>query len=158
MIGDGLTVSTMAHITASVLTFFDARKSYEGNFPAFAILLLCRSDTSDRTKELYQAVTDVPKREIPDYAHYIHTGKGRRMGRDNLHFVKEGSLLVNEAYPSKYTFYDPVHGTASMGADGKTKHEEPYKVSNGFETGARRVSEVSDKEPEDASPGQDDLF
>ncbi len=157
-IGDGLVVSTMAHITATVLTFFDARKSYEGNFPAFAILLLCRSDESTRTAELFDAVTDVPKREIPDYAHDVHTGKGRRMGRDYMHFIKEGSLLVNEAYPSKYRFYDPVHGTASMAADGKTKQPEPYKVSNGFETGARRISEVPEKEPDDPRPEQDDLF
>lgn len=67
----------------------------------FATVLLARSHKSRYIDELYRNLRDKVeregyKRDIPDYALDKHTQKGREMGRDDLHFWEEASLINDD--------------------------------------------------------------
>jgi hypothetical protein len=157
--GDGLVTSVLSHVCAATVAYFEQRKGYEAVFPAFAILVLCRSDLSRTTSGLYHAAKQIEKLAIPDYALDMHTARGKHLKRGFEHFITVGSHLENVGYESRYTFYDPVHGTASVGADNVTKFPEPYKVSDALETGRKGSSNGKQKEPSyEPVPEQEILF
>jgi replication-associated recombination protein RarA len=71
---------------------------------AMAVMLIARSPKSrvanDATCVMWNEALSADlqyRREVPDYAVDMHTGRGRRMGRDHEHYLAEGSKLVNEA-------------------------------------------------------------
>jgi replication-associated recombination protein RarA len=76
----------------------------DGDRPIFfihAIRYLCRQKkerSSDIIKNLIIKKFEngfVP--EIPDYAYDMHTQKGREMGRDEIHFLREASKVIPKA-------------------------------------------------------------
>ncbi|WP_199249341.1 hypothetical protein [[Phormidium] sp. ETS-05] len=77
----------------------DEQKSPERLFLIHGILLLVRAKKSriiDHATITYYS-SDLPRREIPDYALDKHTTRGRRLGRGFEHFFQEGSRLENRA-------------------------------------------------------------
>lgn len=69
-------------------------------FMVYAIRYLCRC-TKDRSSDNRKFILEkrfargyVP--EVPEYAFDMHTVKGREMGRGNLHFLEEASLVREE--------------------------------------------------------------
>ncbi|MBE0427252.1 MAG: hypothetical protein IBX72_11495 [Nitrospirae bacterium] len=66
-----------------------------------AVLLMCRSRKSRIAEHLLFAVgmkiEDGYRAEVPDYALDMHTGRGKKMGRDLTHFAEIGALVDPEA-------------------------------------------------------------
>lgn len=77
----------------------DEKHGPERLFLVHGILLLVRAQKSrlvDHATIAYY-MSDLPRREIPDYALDKHTMRGRRMGRSFDHFFTEGMKLENQA-------------------------------------------------------------
>jgi len=66
-----------------------------------AVLAMCRARKSRIGDEfqiaIYGRIERGWKLDIPDYALDIHTGRGRKMGRDARHFWTEGVQLSNKS-------------------------------------------------------------
>ncbi len=75
----------------------------DGDQPIFfmqAIRYLCRC-TKERTTDnikctIIKRWEHGEKPEVPEYAYDLHTRKGRTMGRDEMHFLEEGSCVFPE--------------------------------------------------------------
>lgn len=83
----------------------DIRKLYDYDkdpdrpmFFTHAIVYLCRC-RKDRSSSLLKSIikrimSGGRKIEIPDYALDMHTERGRKLGRDMMHFLTEASIVV----------------------------------------------------------------
>lgn len=67
-------------------------------FQAIRYLCRCKKERSgDITKNLISKQFQIGQLfEVPDYAYDMHTTEGRAMGRDEAHFLREGSKVCPE--------------------------------------------------------------
>lgn len=112
---------------------------YEPNILAFVCQLLAWSDKDDTLASLYASVTNNVKRPVYDWALDMHTKRGSTKKVKGMEqFILEGSRVNIEAYPSRFVFYDPQHGTAAVLADNETVVGDSYKVSTAKQALDRR--------------------
>lgn len=87
-----------------VYTLFKIAQEFpytDGDQPIFfmqAIRYLCRCTKERSTDNLKNQIIKEwehgKKAEVPDYAYDLHTRKGREMGRDEEHFLREASKVI----------------------------------------------------------------
>jgi replication-associated recombination protein RarA len=83
--------------------------------------------TSDNLKNIVVTEFKLGRKPIiPDFAIDMHTEKGRSMGRDRIHFLKEGSRVENELR------VDDNYKTRLLDLLEKIEQEELQPVENAF--------------------------
>ena len=92
------------HAPELVYTLNQIRKEFPYNDPdrpmffVHAIRYLCRQKkerSSDNIKNtVIKEFAHGRGAEVPDYAYDVHTVRGREMGRDELHFLTEASIVI----------------------------------------------------------------
>mgnify|MGYP001329947999 CR=1 FL=1 len=138
-VGVGHVIELMSLLRDVVEHFILKQKFYEPNILAFACQLLAWSDKDDSLAGLYASVTDGRRRTVYDWAADMHTRRGSAKKVNGMEeFIREGSKVNSEAYPSRFTFYDPVHGTAAVLADNVTVVGDSYAVSTAKQALDRR--------------------
>ena len=92
------------HAPELIYTLYNMRKEFlynDGDRPMFfvhAIRYLCKQKkerSSDNVKNiLIKDFAHGRNVTVPDYAYDVHTVKGRAMGRDEIHFLTEASVVI----------------------------------------------------------------
>lgn len=95
-----LTAPTLIHSLNQLRKEFPYNDYDRPLFFVHAIRYLCRC-TKDRSSDCVRNMVVLQfergeKPEVPSYALDMHTVRGREMGRDIMHFLKEGSHLESE--------------------------------------------------------------
>lgn len=120
-LSDPVTLGIVFGVQTLVRDLLKRKGSYECVPLSMVVLLLCRTEVSPVAGDIGRLaqfqVLNGHLRPIPDFARDKHTSSGRAMGRDIKQFNDEGTLLVNEGYPSRYIFWTD-DGCGSYDKDG----------------------------------------
>ena len=107
----------------------------DGDRPVFffhAIRYLCSRKKERTTDEIKNLVIKEFEQgvlpEIPDYAHDMHTRSGRAMGRDQEHFLREGSKVI----PHDNVFDDGSHSKRLLEMIEREKRGETEEADSSF--------------------------